>query len=371
VTRIAFIVNGQAASPMGQRARAFATRLAARHEIETYYRDGRKLTAIGGFAARLWRFRPDVCYVLDMGYSGVAGAALYRSLRGRRLIIDTGDAITALARSLGRGRVGVALTALLERFGMHMADRLVVRGSYHQEWCARHGIAADFIPDGVEIAMFAPRPVPELRRRFDLDGSFTIGVMGSSVWNPRLETCYGDDLVELIYMLRESRVRGIMIGSGSGIPILQQRCRRYGIEERVHFVGHLPYEELPDYLSLFDVALSTQTNDLVGQVRTTGKLPLYLAAGRYVLASNVGEAACLLPPEMLVDFAGQADQTYPCKLAERVRGLMAEPERLERGRQLCELARTHFDYDILADRLEAIVDDVVHAAPRNRKSVAR
>jgi hypothetical protein len=50
-----------------------------------------------------------------------------------------------------------------------------------------------------------------------------------------------------------------------------------------------------------DICLSTQTNDVVGWVRTTGKLPLYLAAGRYVLASRVGEAARVLPEEMLVD----------------------------------------------------------------------
>ena len=39
------------------------------------------------------------------------------------------------------------------------------------------------------------------------------------------------------------------------------------------------------HLSIMDVCISTQSNDLVGMVRTTGKLPLYLAYGKYVIAN--------------------------------------------------------------------------------------
>ena len=72
----------------------------------------------------------------------------------------------------------------------------------------------------------------------------------------------------------------------------------------MEFAGQVPYAELPGWLHRMDICLSTQTNDVVGWVRTTGKLPLYLAAGRFVLASRVGEAARVLPEEMLVDGEG-------------------------------------------------------------------
>jgi glycosyltransferase involved in cell wall biosynthesis len=363
MTRLAFVVNGSPTSAMAQRADAFATRLGARHEVRTFYRSDRKLLSIGRIAADLLRFLPDVCYVLDMGYSGVASAALYRLLRDQRLIVDTGDAITALARSLGRGRLGVALTAALERFALRVADRIVVRGTYHRDWLARQHIAADVLPDGVETEQFAPRPVDGLRRQLGLDGALTVGLVGSSVWNPRLQSCYGWDLVELIRLLRDRPVVGVLIGDGSGIAVLQQRCRQYGLADRVRFLGRLPYAALPEYLSLIDVCLSTQTDDLVGRVRTTGKLPLYLAAGRYILASNVGEATRVLLPEMRVDFAGQADADYPAKLAERVRRLLHEPALLQQGRALTQVARERFDYDVLAAQLERIIDRVA-AVPR-------
>jgi glycosyltransferase involved in cell wall biosynthesis len=361
MTRIAFIVNGTPASPMGHRARAFAERLGRTHEVRTFYRSTRKVLCIGRLIGELFRYRPRVAYVLDMGYSGVAAGSWYRYLGGQRLIIDTGDAITALARSLGRGQVGVALTAALERFSLRAADCVVVRGSYHRVLLESQGLHAEVLPDGVETEQFHPRPVEGLRRQLGLEGMLTVGLVGASIWSERLQTCYGWDLVELIRRLRDQPVRGVIVGDGSGIAVLQERCRRCGIEGRVHFLGRLPYEQLPEYLSLLDVCLSTQTDDLAGRVRTTGKLPLYMAAGRYVLASKVGEAAYVLPPEMLIDFDGQADPTYPDKLAQRVRALLAEPALLRRGRALVQVARERFDYDVLASRLEQIVETVAGA----------
>src|SRR5581483_5840630 len=128
----------------------------------------------------------------------------------------------------------------------------------------------------------------------------------------------GWDLIEALRLPRDKPVKGIIIGDGSGISRLKARCKQYEIEDKVVFLGFVPYDDLPLYLSMIDVCLSTQTNDIVGQVRTTGKLPLYLASGRYILASDVGEAALVLDHQMLVPYNGVKDQSYPVKLAERI-----------------------------------------------------
>src|SRR5205085_6962618 len=150
------------------------------------------------------------------------------------------------------------------------------------------------------------------------------GLVGSSVWVPARQTCYGWELVELVRLLKDRLpVRGLLIGDGSGIDVLRKRCAEYGIADRVEFAGRVPYAELPGWLRRGDVWLSTQTNDMIGNVRTTGKLPLYLAAGRFVLASRVGEAARVLPPDMQVEFRGDADADYPNRLADRLIRLFA------------------------------------------------
>lgn len=355
MSTVAFVVNGGYESAMGFRARDLASRL-TQYDIHIAYRSKRKILSILRIFSFLCCLRPQATYVLDISYSGVLSAGLYRLLFRNYLIMETGDAIVELARSTGsRGKFGLWLTGLLEKAAFWLADRVVVRGSFHQEWLAREGLSCEVIPDGVDPSKFAPQDAGDLRKELGLNGELTIGLIGSSVWSEKLQMCYGWELVETISLLRDSHVKGIMIGTGSGIARLKARCRAGGIEDRILFLDHVPYRELSGYLALIDVCLSTQTNNLVGQVRTTGKLPLYLATGRYVLASNVGEAARVLEPEMLVPYEGVKDQQYPQKLATRIRAILENPAVLERGAGNVLLAKKYFDYSLLADRAAALI----------------
>jgi glycosyltransferase involved in cell wall biosynthesis len=354
---ITFVVSGDEQSAMGYRARALAEHLRERYDIRLAYREGNKLVALLRFYRFLRRAKPQVAYVFDMSYSGVIGAWLYRLTGGSRLIIETGDAIYELMRSTGnRGAVGLWLTGWLEKFSLRIADRIVVRGRFHQELLARAGVAADVIQDGVDTREFAPFRVDELRREHKLNDALTVGLVGSSVWSEKLGMCYGWELIEMLRLLPSAPVKGVMIGGGTGIPRLKARCREYGLEDRVLFLGHVPYVELPRYLNLIDICLSTQTNDVVGQVRTSGKLPLYLAAGRYILASEVGEAARVLKPEMLIPYEGVLDERYPQKLAERVQLILDDPRRLESAAAGVALAKENFEYAKLAERLGDCVE---------------
>lgn len=346
---------------MGFRARNLAARL-AQFDIRIAYRSPGKLVSILSLFVFLSRVRPAVSYVFDISYSGVLSAGLYRIIFGNCLIIETGDAIVELARSTGsRGRVRLWLTRLLENFAFWIADRVVVRGSFHQEWLSRRGVNAEVIQDGVDTRRFSLESARDLRTQYGLDGGLTIGLVGSSVWSEKLQMCYGWELVETLRLLKDKPIKGIMIGNGSGIAHLEARCREYGIEERMVFLGHVPDEDLPRYLSLIDVCLSTQTNDLVGQVRTTGKLPLYLAAGRYVLASSVGEAARVLEPEMLVRYEGVKDDQYPRRLAARIETILENPELLERGARNVAVAKRYFDYSVLAKRASGVIEAAIRS----------
>src|SRR5580658_3031561 len=317
--KIVFLVNGRFGDAMGIRARSFAERLP--FEIHIVYRSANKAYAILRNLANLLRFRPALCYVFDMGFSGVLAAGMFRMVSRCRVIVDTGDAIYQLSLSSGRGRVGSFLTKHLERYALAISGRVVVRSHPHQELLASQGIAAEVIPDGVDLRQFYPQAEASLRRQFGLDGVVVAGTLGSLIWNPHLNMCYGLELVEVIHRLRHLPIKGLVIGDGTGLARLKERCVALGIVDRMVFAGRIPYDDLPRYLNLMDICLSTQSNDAVGQVRTTGKLPLYLACGRFVLATEVGEAARVLPKAMLVRYDGIKDPEYPGRLAERVRAI--------------------------------------------------
>ena len=342
---------------MADRARAFAERIASEWHVKTAYRTGGRFGSVTDFTQWLARTSPDVVYVFDMSLAGVLAASWHRWRTRTPLIVDTGDAIAALARSL-RGPVGVAATAMLERLAFANADHIVVRGTFHKELLARDGVSATVIPDGVDLGQFAPRDGSATRAQLGIGDELTVGVLGSCVWSPTLRIAYGWDLVEMLGLLEGERVRGILIGDGSGVSHLQQRARELGVGNQMVFAGRRPMHELPELLAACDVWLSTQTNDVPGNVRTTGKLPLYLACGRYILATNVGEARYVLPADMLVPYDGTVDRGYPSRLAERVRMLLHHRSRLQLGAQGVTIAREHFDYDLLAQRVSSVLNAV-------------
>lgn len=346
---------------MADRARAFGVRIASQWRVETAYRTGGRFGSVTDFSHWLARTSPDIVYVFDMSLAGVLAASWHRWRTRTPLIIDTGDAITALARSI-RGPAGVAATAMLERLALANADHIVVRGSFHKELLAHDRIAATVIPDGVDLDVFTPRDGSPARAQRGLGDELTVGVLGSCVWSPTLQIAYGWDLVEMLGLLKGEPVRGILIGDGSGVAHLQQRARELHVESQMVFAGRRPMHELPELLAACDVWLSTQTNDVPGNVRTTGKLPLYLACNRYVLATNVGEARYVLPADMLVPYDGTVDRTYPSRLAERVRTLLNDRSRLQLGAQGSTIARQHFDYDLLARRVADVLTAVSHSA---------
>jgi glycosyltransferase involved in cell wall biosynthesis len=369
---ILFLVNGDAASAMGIRAQAFADGLAADFDIHIAHREANKILAISQFFRCLTRHRPQLCYVFDMGFSAFIAAAMYRLIARCPMIIDTGDAIYELSRSTGkRGRVGLALTRLLEWTAFSVSDGVIVRSHPHQELLQSRGISADVVPDGVDLEQFRPVPDGDLRRKYGLEGSAVVGVLGTLVWSERWQMCYGWEMIEAIHLLRDRPVKGVIIGDGTGLARLKARCEALDISDRIVFLGRVPYGELPRLINLMDICLSTQTNDIPGQVRTTGKLPIYLACGRFVLASKVGEAARILPPEMLLSYDGTKDAEYPRRLAERLESLLDHPEELGSFSTRRRIAQEHFGYETLTPKLRKTILTVLSKpAQRARAGVA-
>lgn len=357
--KLLFAVNGSLESAMGIRARGLGSGLAPGWHIDYLYRPaGSKIAAARTMAQVAIDRDPDWIYVLDMAVSGVT-AALASKLRGLwrrkpRVIVDTGDAITALAQAARlRGQLGIAATWLLEEAGLRFADHIVVRGSRHRELLAERGIRSTWIPDGFEPELFfPPGEIPRSE-------TVTIGLVGSLIWGGDLSSTYGWDLIETLALTPDPRLQGLLVGDGSGLARLRDHAQARGVSQRLEFAGRVPYAELRRTLIQMDICLSTQTNDLPGQVRTTGKLPLYLACGRFILASAVGEAGRVLPANMLIPYNGSRDLEYPAKLAARLQETLARGDgwRAE-GLELAQSLAPRFSYSRLSQDLGALLENL-------------
>jgi glycosyltransferase involved in cell wall biosynthesis len=359
-----FFVNGSNTSSASIRAQQFAQKLPTTWKIYFNYRPSPKWKGISTFIQAALRHRPDVIYVMDTAYTGVIAGCLAKSWLDCKLITDTGDVAYELAKSVGTySRKQLALIQWVEQMAMLRSDAIVVRGSYHKTWLEKQGIfKAVFIPDGVDKAEIEPIDRAESKRNLGLDQYLVVGMIGNMAWSERHQICYGWDIVEALGLLQDLPVKALLVGDGDGRSILEQRVEALGIRDRLIFTGRVPYEELSQYLAAMDVCVSTQSNDLVGMVRTTGKLPLYLAHGKYVIATDVGEASRVLPSVgCLLPYEGVRDDQHPARLADHLRLLRKEPHRLQVSEAAQQVARDNFDYQLLAHRLEKLCLELVHS----------
>ncbi len=272
--RLSIVVNSSTNGVLAPRVKCFATGLAKDFEVDVVWRETTRARAILASLGRLRRFRPDLVYLVDLGYAAVFASIMYQCTRSCALVIETGDPLPELLWSNGRvGRGGRAMVRRYERAVLRRADHVVVRGSGLQDYLARLDVTrVDTVPDGVDLALFCPMEASELRHALVPNGCTAIGVMGSLNWSKRLRWGYGSELIEVLTMLRNLPLCGIVVGDGPGRAILERQAAARGLEDRIRFVGQIPYESLPPYINAMDICLSTQTNDAVGRSRTTAKL---------------------------------------------------------------------------------------------------
>jgi len=351
--RVLFLANGKVNSAAWERATRIGAAMTARGAEVTIasQQNGRTDLVRQGF--RLAR-RNDIIYAVDLAVATTLPAIASRA----RLVVDTGDA-PSLFLDLVRAPLWKRLAALtMEAFAYRRASAFVVRGEGHLDVLPasvrRH---TTVIPDGVDLDLVRPVYSSDLRHRLGLDGLTVIGMSAHYTTHTTLDLPLGLELIRAVDLCRDLPVGGLLIGDGAGLAHLVAEIEHLGLSERIKAVGRVPYADLRQYLSVIDIALLTQTDDPSSRVRTTGKLPVYLAMDRYVLASRVGTAGRILPEEMLVDYDGTQDPMYPARLAERIRALVRDGNQIPAGamRALAE----RFDYDRIASEA---ADVVLHVA---------
>ncbi len=331
------------------------------YSLNLLFRKKNRLKTLLFYIKGIASLKPDIVYLMDFGFSTAVPVLVLRIFFSFKIILDTGDITYELFRSTGRNWLSLIIVRILEPIIWRLSSAIIVRGIYYEEYLKNKGYKdVYYIPDGVDLEVFKPLDVTELRRGYGLENMVTVGVVGSLNWVEKYDFCYGWELVSALRFLKSFPVKGIIIGDGTGLEKLKELVKEYGIKGMVLFLGMVPYSELPQYINLMDICLSTQSNDIVGNVRTTGKLPLYMACNKYILSTRVGTAKYVLPQEMLIDYTGVRDDEYPERLANAIRDLIDKRERLKFNISIREIAGKNFDYKKLSSRVKEIIMESKH-----------
>lgn len=70
--------------------------------------------------------------------------------------------------------------------------------------------------------------------------------------------------IEALSKVKDDNLHLIIVGGGTDLKFYQNEAKKLGIEERVHFVGKIPREEIPYYYSAFDCFVSASLSETQG-----------------------------------------------------------------------------------------------------------
>ncbi len=155
-------------------------------------------------------------------------------------------------------------------------------------------------------------------------------------------------------------IHWIILGDGRMFTWVWQEIDRRRLRKTVHMLGHYPLESMPAFYAQADAMLVTLRRDPIFALTIPGKVQSYLAAGRPIVAALDGEGARIIQ-EAGAGCVGPAED--PEGLAKAVVKMAdSPPEARERmGRCAAEYYRTHFERNMLFDRLEGWMQELARA----------
>jgi glycosyltransferase involved in cell wall biosynthesis len=243
---------------------------------------------------RARRSRPQVIYQRHTAFN-CAGAVLSRVLR-LPLVLEFNSSELWKGRYWG-GLDLARAAALVERINLAAADRVVVVSRVLHDQLVASGVPSAKIlvnPNAVDPRIFNPDvDATRIRRRHRLEGKLVVGFSGTfGLWHG-IPT-----LAEALQRVVDARpqVCWLLVGDGPLRRLVDDAIRQHTLGESVILPGLVPHAEMPAYLSACDVLVSPHGRQADGGefFGSPTKLFEYMAAGRPIVASAVGQIAEVL-----------------------------------------------------------------------------
>lgn len=263
-------------------------------------------------------------------------------------IIDMGE--------LSEGSPVVRLLRVLEKFLYRRAERIIVLGPQMSEYIVACGVSQErivWIPNGVDLSRFDSAAIPEVSHE-----GFRVMYLGAHGQANALDVLL--EAAKIVQDRGSHEIRFVLVGDGPEKPGLMTLAQELGLSN-VEFREPVPKTEVPKTLHEADATVFILKDlPLYRYGISLNKLFDYLAASKPLIVGGspknnpVEEADCGLTVPL----------RDPQALAEAVIKLyqMPEEERKAMGRRGREYVEKYHDIAKLAERLEEVLEEVVHSA---------
>jgi glycosyltransferase involved in cell wall biosynthesis len=215
-----------------------------------------------------------------------------------------------------------------------------------RDFAVQHGVARErvsVVEGGADVDNVNPLSKAEARKKLGLpvDGRI-VGFMGTFQRDL-------DIVIKSFSLLKKEVPDAYLLVIGRPFPWARQVARDQGIAERYLEAGRCSDELLPYYLASTDVLALPLKNNLFNETRWPNKIGEYMACGRPVVVSNVGNIAGIVREHGTGLTAENDAVDFSCKL----RTLLSDPALAEKmGKSARQLACTHYSWALLSGKLE-------------------
>jgi glycosyltransferase involved in cell wall biosynthesis len=229
---------------------------------------------------------------------------------------------------------------------------IIAQTGYQREYLEKEfGVSPEVLPNGVDVARFAPAPKEESRSDLGLDtsGKFIISVGGFLPFKGQ------DDLIRAFARVHESipDSKLILLGDGPMAKELKRAARDLDVREDVQFEGWVPFEKIPLYLSASDLFVHPSTSEGFPNVVLEA-----MASGLPVVMSNVVGLNSVFEDGRNCFFVPPKDEKA---LEEKMLTLLRDEVLAEEMRARNLEHAKEFDWSIFAEKLEGFLEEAIQS----------
>jgi glycosyltransferase involved in cell wall biosynthesis len=242
--------------------------------------------------AILDKFEPEMIYE-RYSLFGTAGSLL-ASHYGIPLILEV-NAPLLEEQQQQRGLSLPKVAKETQQMVFKRANHLIVVSSWLKDYLVSHGVNENkitILPNGVDTHQFFPRMNPELKKKLGWENMFVVGYVGT------MKDWHGlPSVIEALSLARKKKqnIRLLLVGEGPELSVLKRRIEELDLKEYVYLTGLVPHPQVPDWISIMDVAL-VPFDVSVSEYFSPVKMFEYMAMERPVLAARIAQTAEIIEP---------------------------------------------------------------------------
>lgn len=250
---------------------------------------------------------------------------------------------------------------LMERCLPFLADSVSVASEALRELALQRGANEKKVfwaPVGADLKQFRPDSPPGgVREKYDVNGALLV------LYHGQLHSCqYVGLFLKAIRLISKTqgcnRLRFMVLGSGSELKSLKMFAQELGIGEKVIFTDFVPHADIPQYIAAADICVAPFYDNEVTRCKSPLKIVEYMASGKPIVASDVGEVRNMVGGVGLLVEPGK-----PEALAEGILELVSN-EKLRNTMAVAarQRAETKYNWEFSTGNLAKAYKSILHTA---------